>query len=481
MAAKRLFALQKYLDTEMWQTIRVYSKSSALYVDKSISRTLILGGSNVKRCGKIIRQFLTAALTLPLLCGCGGDTQNEIMMEYYPNAQSESKGTKLTFFGYNADSINLVTIESALHDFMKENPDIYITYEGIRAADYWNALELRDEADLLDDIIMIDHENVLKLSAEGKLADMSGLPAIKYYTEDVKKQFTEPDGSVYFLPTCIATYNLYVNTDLLKQHNKKVPENLAEFTDVCDYFVSQGVTPIIANNYYSLQSLITAKGMYPVYQSENPGAEIQKFNSGEADLAEQLRPGVELLADMTAHGWFDSEEVLATKQTSDDLEIFSRGERPFMITGGWAGTKLDVDFSYSVFPYPILDDGSVLSIKMGTCVSINAKSAHVEEAMKFMEFITHTDVIWSYCDSQNSYTPMKDSRIPSEPTIAPNISYLTNGRNVLGIDYNLDFPLDNILRECGHKIVQGMDADSAMTLLSSRIDSARGTNTGKGS
>lgn len=36
---------------------------------------------------------------------------------------------------------------------------------------------------------------------------------------------------------------------------------------VCQYFIEQGITPIIANNDISLKTIALAKGLYPIYQS----------------------------------------------------------------------------------------------------------------------------------------------------------------------------------------------------------------------
>lgn len=400
-----------------------------------------------------------------LLCGCSSSHQNEILLESDGNVQQGANKTIVTFFGNKAGSINLVAIEKALGEFMNHYPDIYVTYEGIKAPAYWKAFDLRSQAGTLDDIIMIDHDRILSLSEEGRLVDLSGLSTLGNYIPWTRSQFTNPDGSIYFLPTCISTYNLYINTDLLKQHGQEIPTNLEEFTAVCNYFVKQGITPIIANNYFSLSSLIIAKGMNQIYSEENPTATIEKFNSGEANLAQELRPGIEFVEFMLQCGWMDREEVLNTTQTAGDLALFAEGERPFMISGGWASIRLDVDFSYGVYPYPIMEGGCVMAMGIDTCIGVNAESEHIEEAMKLLEFLTQPDVMWDYCDSQSSYSPLTDNRIPSDATIAPSVPYLSNGRIVLRSDYNLDFPLDSALRTCSIQILQGMDTDKVMELL----------------
>lgn len=425
----------------------------------------------MKKRGQAASFLVMAAVVLCVLGGCSKGQSENIVMETGGKAETED-GLALTFMGYKADALNLVAIEAALRGFMDENPYITVNYEGIKGTAYWEAFEKRADSGNLTDIIMVDRDHMLALRDEDRLMDLSDLATIENFAPLAYSQIVAEDGGIYFLPTCISTYNLYINHDLLKEHGQKIPTNYSEFAAVCDYFAARGVTPVIANNYGSLKSLVIAKGMYPVYQKENYREEIEAFNSGEKDITETLRPGVELVETMIERGWFDCEEVLSTNQTSDDLALFVQGERPFMITGGWASPRVAAQepaFTYGVYPYPVLEDGSVLVMEVNTCVSVCKDGDNPEAGKKLTEYMTQKDVMWQYCDSQSSYTPLKDERMPSDETIAPSAPYLTNGRSVLGVDYNLDLPLDSALRECVGQMLAGMDSDAALELLSERL------------
>lgn len=427
-----------------------------------------------KRAKRIVAFLVATVVISGLVVGCSEQNQNINIILEEEEGQNGEKEEKLTFLGHKADALDLVAIENSLHGFMDENEHITVTYESIKGTSiYWDAFEKRADTGNMDDIVMIDHDRMLALRAENMLADLSGLTTVDNFDVLARSQFVEEDGSVYFLPTCIAAYVLHVNLDMLEEHGQKVPTNLQEFTQVCDYFVSQGITPIVANNYTSLRSLIVAKGLYPVYQKEDPAGEIEKFNHGEADIVETLQPGIEMVGEMIEKGWFDCEEALVTDPISDDLDIFSTGERPFMIAGGWVSVRVSAmkpDFAYEVYPLPVLDDGSVLVEEVNTCVSVSADSAHLEDAKRLVEYLTRPDVVWEYCDSQNSFTPLKDDRIPADQTIAPVLPYLTNGQSVIGSDYRLKLPLDNALTKCCEEMLQGMSAEKALSYLSDLLD-----------
>jgi raffinose/stachyose/melibiose transport system substrate-binding protein len=407
-----------------------------------------------------------------LLSGCGSVSIGSGNSIYIEDPAEEASGAaeevQLTFFGFKADALNLTAIETALQGYMDENPNVSISYEGLKSSAYWDALDARAENDELDNIFMVHHDDVVELKAEGKLSDLSDLATLSNFSDMARSQFTESDGSVYFLPTVITTFGFYVNYDMLEEYGYEVPTNWDELAAVCDGFVSQGIVPIIGNNFTTWRSLIAAKSLYPVYQMDDPAEMIEKFNSGEVNMMDYLSDGIDLVGEMLDRGWFDKEEALVTQPTSDDLELFAAGDRPFMITGSWATPRvmaLEPDFEYGIYPFPILEDGSVLVMNVDTCISVASHADNVDQAKDFVEYLTQPDVILDYCDTQSSYTPLDDSRTPSDETMAPSVEYLFNGRSVIGADYRLELPLDNAENEVGEAMLSGMGTEEAKALM----------------
>lgn len=411
------------------------------------------------------KRVLSIILISVILTGCSQRSSEIMLIESEPSMKQEHMF--LSVYGYKADVRNLIAIEKILNQFMEQNPDIIVTYEGVKGIDYWKALERRAEANVLDDVFMVDHDRVMDMADKGRLADLSSLSTIENYQDRMKEQFIREDGSVYFLPICISLYGLYINYSLLEAHGQKVPENWSDFMEVCNYFAAKGITPVIANNYASLRKLIAAKSLYSVYQQDTAAA-IKEFNREPAKLANTLRPGIEMVEEMIDRKWIDCAEVLETEQTSDDLQLFVDGNQPFMVTGGWAAARvqdMEPDFSYGVHPFPILDKGSVLVVEGNTCISVNAGSEHLEEVMRLIECITQPDSIWEYCDSQSSYTPLQDDRMPADRTILPAAECFECGRIVIGSDFRLDLPLDASLSEITRQMLKGMPADKAVARL----------------
>lgn len=396
-------------------------------------------------------------------------------LNYDASQSLSSPKTTLTFFGYKYEALSVQAIETSLHDYMNLHPEISITYESIKGTAYYDALLKRVANGYTDDIFMVDQASTKKLSKEGILADLSDLSTLNNFNDLAKSQMLS-SGDIQYIPTSISAFGLYCNEDLLKEYHQKIPQNLEEFNAVCSYFVKRGITPIVANNDISLKTIVLAKGLFDVYQEENPQESMKQFNTGEKDLIKQLEPGFSLVEMMIKQHYIDPEEALKVKKTEDDLAIFAKGDRPFMLTGAWAATRLEdmnPKLSFSVHPYPILEDGSVMVVNIDTRIAVNAKGKHVEEAKAFVEYITQKDVMRSFANSIDSFMPCIDEQEIDNPVIEPMKEYMHNGRNVIGADDNLIYPIWNLTRESVVDMLKGKNRKEILKQLEKELKEIR--------
>ena len=388
-------------------------------------------------------------------------------------AERTSSEVSLTFFGYKYEPLNVLAIEKALRDYMAEHPQTAIAYESIKGRDYYTALGKRLASGNGDDIFMVDQATLLSLDKPSQLADLSDLSTISSFNALVKSQMSADDGKLYYVPTSISAFGLYCNLELLTEHGQPVPATWPEFTAVCDYFVQQGITPVIANNDISLKTLVLAKGLYPLYQSQDPLQALHHFDNSAADLAQALRPGFELVEEMIASQYIDCAAALQTEKTQDDLIQFAQGQAPFMLSGAWAAPRLREaapDLDFAIYPYPVLTDGSVLVINVDTRLSVNAQSPHLAEAKDFVQYLTQPDVLEAFVHSQSSFSPLQDSRPTDDPAIRPLEAYLTNGCSILGSDDHLHYPLWELSRQATVRMLEGASAEQAADFLAEQLD-----------
>ena len=402
--------------------------------------------------------FISGALSAALLSGCGAGNQ---VVDY---GKTQEEPVTITFFGNKYETENVIVIEEIITGFMKENPDVRVSYESLKGTEYYDALSKRMEAGKGDDIFMVNHDAVLELRDKGQLADLSAVSTLSNYTESMLSQM-EDDGEIYSLPTTVSVFGLYCNIDLLKEHKQKIPENLGEWEDTCGYFLSRGITPVIANNDISLKTLAIGRGFYDVYQEKRQAEVFERLNSGQEPVSRYLEPGFSLAEELITKGYVDAGKTLTTMKTSDDLEEFIKGVSPFLLTGAWAVGRvkgMEPDFTFQVVPYPVLDEGNLVVINADTRLSINADSDYPEEAVRFVEYFTRPENIQKFADQQSSLSPLKNGASSSVDEIAPLISCYQEGRTVIGADGFLELPIWSLTAEVSQKLLSGEPLKAVM-------------------
>lgn len=416
---------------------------------------------------KEVKRLLAAGIvTCLFLAGCAEKNQ-VVNFE-----DTESVATAISFFGNKYEPENVRVIEEIISDFMAENPDIRVSYESLKGSEYFDALEKRMAAGKGDDVFMVNHDILLELERSGQVMDLSGAGMISEYTDAMLSQMREKDGAVYWVPTSVSVFGLYCNLDLLKEHHQDVPQDLGEWEQVCDYFVGQGITPVIANNDISLKTLAIGLGFYPTYQEGRQGEAFEEINRGRERLSEYLRPGFSLVVSFLERGYMDPQKALVTKKTSDDLKEFVKGESPFMLTGAWAAGRvgeMSPDFSFEVVPLPVLEDGSMLVVNADTRLSVNADGQHLDAAIKFVEYFTREENIRKFADQQSSFSPLKGGGYSSNPAIQPLIPCYEAGRLVFGTDGMLEVPIWDLTAEVSVKLLSGEDLEAALTWMDQKI------------
>ncbi|QBE98131.1 Multiple sugar-binding protein [Blautia producta] len=419
------------------------------------------------------KQPLLLAVTLMGICALVGCGERNTVTNYQDLPEDI---TSITFFGNKYEPENVTVIEEIISGFMDENPDIRVSYESLKGNEYFEALHKRMDAGKGDDVFMVNHDIVLELEEEGKLAELSDLDIIADYTDAMLSQM-EDNGDIYWVPTTVSAFGLYCNQNLLRDHEQEIPENLAQWEQVCDYFVKEGITPVIANNDISLKTLAIGKGFYSVYQEDSQREVFAQLNEGKEMLSKYLYPGFSLAEDFIAKGYVSAADTLETNKTSDDLDKFVKGDSPFMLTGAWAAGRvksMEPDFEFEVVPYPVLEDGSLLVINADTRLSVNADSEHMAASLKFVEYFTRPDNVQKFADQQSSFNPLNNGSPSSVQEIQPLVSCYQSGRTVIGTDGLLELPIWEWTKEVSVKLLLGEKLDSAMEWLDEENKKERG-------
>lgn len=409
---------------------------------------------------------LFLVVTFVAACGKGSDNQVQSL------GKKTTVKVKLTFFGNKADESNVHVIERIMASYMKEHPDVVVSYESIKGRKYYDTLDQRMANSSGDDIFMVDHDAIQKLKKTGKLANLADLTTIKDYRDGTRVQFTEDDGSVYWLPTTISAFGLYCNMDMLKEHGQKVPTNLKEFRAVCDYFLSKGITPIVANNDISLKTIMTGIAFYDTVQNGDAAKLVTSLNNGTLSFGTSVRDGVRVVNTIISKHYVDKEETLKTQKTSDDLAIFAKGQHPFMLTGTWASRRLKTDFNarftYELHPLPLLVDGGFVVTNPDVRLAVNARSKNLKEAKEFLAYFTRADNIHEFADDQSSISPLNDKFVSTVKEMQPIIDCYNEGKFVRATSSKLKLPTWGLTREAVVDLLHGKSESAVVESLNEK-------------
>lgn len=416
---------------------------------------------------------LCAALLTGILALAGCSSNNNIVVNYQ---KTDDNIQTITFFGNKYEPENVTVIEEIISGFMQENPGIRVSYESLKGSEYYEALEKRMAAGKGDDVIMVNHDILLKLEAQNQLEDLSGISTIPEYTGRMLSQMEE-DGKIYWVPTTVSAFGLYCNLDLLEEHKQNVPKTLTQWMETCRYFSDQGILPVIANNDISLKTLAIGLGFYPVYQENRQEEVLGRLNQGEEALSQYLTPGFSLVEELIKRGYLDAQKTLKTQKTSDDLQEFIKGESPFMLTGAWAAGRvksMNPKFQFEVVPYPALEDGSLLVINADTRLSVNAEGENVEAAKKFVEYFTRAENIQKFADQQSSFSPLKGESPSTVKEIQPLVSCYQSDRTVIGTDRLISLPIWELTQKAAQKLLAGEPLSEVMAWMDQEAGQERG-------
>ncbi|MDE7440317.1 MAG: ABC transporter substrate-binding protein [Clostridia bacterium] len=420
--------------------------------------------------------FASIAAFSIMASGCGGEDGSSISII---DGDNQTQTTALTVFGHKTDRYSISVFEDVLQSFMSQNSDITVSYESAPETSYWQALDRRNSSGNLDDVFMLDRDRLIGMTE--KLADLSDVVNENAFSDFARSQLFGADGAVFAIPASVSTYGLYVNYDLLQKHGKETPKNYNEFKDVCSYFVSQKITPIVCNNYSTLPSLILARGMYETYCTKDTASELKNFNAAPATLAEPLNDGIDFVYEMIDGGWIDVKTAASTTHLSGDLRLFATGKYPFMITGGWAASSLNAmledSLRYGIHPFPILEresaseEGCVLVAQTDSLICVK-KGENENEAKKLAAMLSSPEALFKLSEKQSCFTPLKEqtSLGGADSAITPSAYDYFHGKYVIASDVNLNIPLDNYLTECGKMILSGKKADDVKGQLLSLLE-----------
>lgn len=316
------------------------------------------------------------------------------------------------------------TYRDFISEFNARSDTIEVRVDGLATGDGFNeALERRLDDGKGADLFVVNADSVKQLESKGYFYDLSD-QSVFTKLNDAARQQAVINGTAYCVPTKMTAYGLYVNVGLLRQYGLETPQNADEFLHCCQVLKENGITPLSINRWYAMTTFAMARGLYPVYQSENTDEILTGLNDGSIKISEYMLEGFRFFAELVEQGYYGEgltvEAVDSIKANTSDWEDFKTGKTAFVVFP--SGKESDIeeqvpDMEYIQQGFPVMPDGTVSLPSISSRLCVNAKGEHVDEALTVLDYLTTSRVKDNQKGKSGLLTVFKQEDAAVEPEI----------------------------------------------------------------
>lgn len=321
-------------------------------------------------------------------------------------AVQASEGTTITVM---ASQDWVYDAEMELGKQFEEETGIKVDYQIVPADQYYNMLMTKLNSGEGPDIFggqSGSFDIVSQYNVEENAVDLSDQAWVSTYDEFAKAQ-TSVGDKVYGMTYYDVSTDYYVvyNKKIFEENGLEVPTTYAEFEEVCQTLLDNGVTPIYepcADGWHQTMWFTEIGGKY---EELVPGI-VDDLNNNKIKFADvpELKEALDQLNDMAQKGYF-GDNYLSDEYT-DLLMYLGTGEyamaleKPGQIAAiveASDGTYTEDDFG--MFVIPLLDNDVYPQHPCGPSRFVYSGFEHQEEAKQYLEYIASADSVQYMIDN----------------------------------------------------------------------------------
>lgn len=327
--------------------------------------------------------FLSLALSS---CSSGNNNNNE----------KPGGPTTITFATFLEEGSQADAYKDIISKFEEKNSDIKVVLDS-GANGYNDKIKNSLSSGKGPDIIGLQRSKMIEYVNQGSLKDLtewvksSGLKE-NYY--GVNTGYGKLNGKYYGVGDLPYTLEWFYNTDLFKKAGIAEPQNLDELINICSKLDKYTQSPITLG----LKDTWVGSTFFGVVTSQtvNSGELSAAFSSNSKEKFTGLKganDAVNIVSRLVKSRAIDSSVVKLGY--TDSVDAFVKGKSAILPMGSWAVEKIEKmkptrGFNYSVFSNPLKLAASPNSLYSATAVqviTVNEKTAHLNEVMKFMDYL----------------------------------------------------------------------------------------------
>ena len=305
--------------------------------------------------------------------------------------------------------------------FEAANPGIKVTFSPTAPADYNAVLNSKLDAGSAGDLITCrPFDASLELYDKGQLADLTSLASMANFSDVAKSAWQTDDGAETFcVPMASVIHGFLYNADAFAELGIEPPATEAEFYAALDKIKADGTYVPMAMGTVDQWEAATMG-----YQ--NIGPNYWKGEEGRKALIEGTQkltdePWVAPFSQLAK--WKDYLGDGFEAQTYPDSQnLFTLGRAAVYPTGSWEIGVFNpqVSFKMGAFSPPVQNAGDECYISDHTDIALgmNAKTAHPEEAKKFLEWVGSPEFATLYANALPGFFSLNSTPVEMEDPVA---------------------------------------------------------------
>ncbi|CAH0343947.1 ABC transporter substrate-binding protein [Bacillus sp. CECT 9360] len=336
----------------------------------------------------LFKALLLAAAVSTFGSGCSNDETS--------GGGSNGDKVTLTLFSTVTNEKDQETLKNVIKKFEQENPNIDIK-ENLPANEYEGMLRVKMAANDMPDLFDT-HGWAINRYGE-YVEDLSDMNWVKDLDPALNQILKDESGKLYAYPLNQAKDGLTYNETLLEEYGIEPPKTFDEFMTALETIKKKGkgkVTPL-----WFAGSDKGAFGQYfdqfatPLLITDDKNNFQKELLDGSFDWSNYTYLPEKLL-EMQDKGLLNEDVLTAQNQQITDL--MAQNKIGFIVGGGMLGPsveELNPKVKLGVIPMPVIHEGDEPSWIGGErhTLAVWKDSKMKEEAKKFIEFISHPDLV----------------------------------------------------------------------------------------
>lgn len=328
---------------------------------------------------KIVSSILCATMVAALATNCVGVKE----------VKAGSKEKTVTLFHHTGEEAGREVLADLISAFEKSNKGIKIEEQGIDFSQYDTMLKTKLAGGDAPDLIMGRPKMYADLIRAGHIEPLTDAEFLKNVEPETLESM-KVDGDIYAVPTNQGGMGIFYNKKVFEDNNIEIPKSHEELMDAAKKLEDAGITPFAHGFQESWMAQCDLQSDLYGYTLEQNPTMFKDIMDGKKKFSDypDFKKCVQRTVDRLS---FEGGDDFGT-DASKARNMLINGEAAMLISGNWEISEFaeaGVDDQIGFFATPNTDDDQpVLGLAPDGCYMITAQSENVEEAKKFIEFLT---------------------------------------------------------------------------------------------